>query len=64
MGDLMNAGTSSFPVADLDAGGNAYLILRNVERLIDMIDDDAVIIPGHGPLTDKAELLQLARHAE
>ncbi len=59
LGDLMNSGTSSFPVADLDAGGNALRILDNVAMLLPMIDDDAVIIPGHGPLSDKPELRRL-----
>ncbi|MFT7642266.1 MAG: cyclase [Pirellulaceae bacterium] len=57
MGDLMNSGTSSFPTADLDAGGNALEILKNINYLIPMISDDAIVIPGHGPLSNKAELL-------
>jgi cyclase len=57
LGDLMNSGTSSFPTADLDAGGNAIDMLNNVNHIISMISDDAIIIPGHGPLSNKAELL-------
>ena len=61
LGDLMNSGISSFPTADLNAGGNALRILENVARLLPMIDDDAVIIAGHGPLSDKSELQRLHR---
>ena len=61
LGDLMNSGISSFPLADLDAGGNALRILDNIAMLLAMIDDDAVIIPGHGPLSDKPELQRLLR---
>ena len=56
LGDLMNSGTSSFPTADIDAGGNAVQMLKNVTALLPLIDDDAIIIPGHGPISDKAEL--------
>ncbi|GAB5413157.1 MAG: hypothetical protein Cons2KO_07600 [Congregibacter sp.] len=59
MGDLFNAGIASFPIADLEAGGNAYQILENVERISKLIPEDAKIIPGHGPLSDKAGLLAM-----
>jgi len=59
LGDLMNSGISSFPVADLSSGGNALNILKNVESLLSIVPDGATIIPGHGPLTDKSELYQL-----
>ncbi|MEM1433631.1 MAG: MBL fold metallo-hydrolase [Pseudomonadota bacterium] len=59
LGDLMNSGTSSFPVADLAAGGNALLIRDNVAKLLAMLPEDIMIIPGHGPLTNKAELYGL-----
>ena len=59
MGDLMNSGISSFPVADLSSGGNALDMLDNIERLLTIVPEDATIIPGHGPLTNKSELHQL-----
>ena len=59
MGDLMNSGKSSFPTADLGAGGNAVKMLENIEALLQLIDEDAVIIAGHGPLSNKAELRQI-----
>jgi ABC-type branched-subunit amino acid transport system substrate-binding protein/glyoxylase-like metal-dependent hydrolase (beta-lactamase superfamily II) len=59
LGDLMNSGISSFPLADLDAGGNALQILENVGRLLTIVPDGAVVIPGHGALTDKKELYRL-----
>jgi len=59
LGDLMNAGISSFPLADLEAGGNALKILENVTRLLTIVPDGATIIPGHGPLTNKNELYRL-----
>lgn len=59
MGDLFNAGDASFPIADLEAGGNAHAILANIESLISEIPDAARIIPGHGPLSDVQGLLAM-----
>ena len=59
LGDLMNSGTSSFPIADIRSGGNALAIRSNVRKLIDLVDNETVIIPGHGPLSDKAGLQTL-----
>jgi cyclase len=59
LGDLMNAGISTFPLADLEAGGNALGILENVARLLQIVPDGATIIPGHGPMTNKSELFRL-----
>jgi glyoxylase-like metal-dependent hydrolase (beta-lactamase superfamily II) len=56
LGDLWNSGTSSFPVVDIEAGGNAMRILENIEKLIPTVPEDARIIPGHGPVSDLAEL--------
>lgn len=64
MGDLMNSGTSSFPTADIDAGGNSIKMLENIETLLPLIDEDAVIIAGHGPLSSKAELRELRQMLE
>jgi len=56
LGDLWNSGTSGFPVVDIEAGGSAMGILENIEKLIPTVPEDAKIIPGHGPLSDLAEL--------
>ena len=61
MGDLFNSGTSSFPVADLESGGNALAILANLDVVLPMIPDDAAVISGHGPLSDKQELYRLRK---
>ena len=57
LGDLMNSGKSSFPTADLEGGGNALKMQENIEFILELIDDDTTIIPGHGPISDKAELM-------
>jgi len=59
MGDLFNSGRTSYPLAHLAAGGNAIQILRNIERILPLIPLDARVIAGHGPLSDRAGLVDL-----
>ena len=59
MGDLFNSGRTSFPLADLSAGGNAVRILENIGRILPLIPPDARIIAGHGPLSDRDGLVDL-----
>jgi len=58
MGDLFNSGISSFPTADYSAGGDAFLLPGILEKILPLIPDDAKIIAGHGPLSDKKGLIQ------
>jgi cyclase len=51
--DFFNGG---FPVIDLDNGGSVQGLIRAVEKVLPAIPDDAKVIPGHGPLSDKAGL--------
>ncbi|MDV6316174.1 MBL fold metallo-hydrolase [Idiomarina sp. HP20-50] len=52
-GDLLF--NERFPFIDLKSGGDVDGYIANVEELISRINDDTVIIPGHGPLANKAE---------
>ena len=45
-----------FPFIDLDSGGSVAGYIAGQQRILEMADDDTVIIPGHGPLADKADL--------
>ena len=56
LGDLWNSGISSFPIADISAGGTVKGILKNIEAVLPLIPEDARIIPGHGPVSDLKEL--------
>jgi len=53
-GDLFFQGR--FPYIDLKSGGTVKGYLANVNYMLENTPDDVVIIPGHGELTDKAEL--------
>ena len=55
MGDhFFNGG---FPFVDIASGGSVQGYLSNLEKVMSWIDDDTQVIPGHGPLADKADLL-------
>ncbi len=51
-GDVLFHGM--FPFIDLDSGGNVDGYIAAIERMLGMIDDDTIVVPGHGPVTDKA----------
>ena len=55
MGDHFFNG--SFPFVDLTSGGTVQGYLSNVEKALSWIDDDTSVIPGHGRLGTKADLL-------
>ncbi len=54
MGDTYFNGM--FPFFDLSSAGTVRGLLAAAERVLGMIDDDTRVIPGHGPLSNKAEL--------
>jgi glyoxylase-like metal-dependent hydrolase (beta-lactamase superfamily II) len=49
-----------FPYIDLSSGGNVKGYLANVNYMINNMPDDVVVIPGHGKLTNKADLKAFA----
>jgi glyoxylase-like metal-dependent hydrolase (beta-lactamase superfamily II) len=57
-GDLFFQGR--FPYIDLKSGGSVKGYLTNVNYMIANTPDDVMIIPGHGSLTNKAELKAFA----
>ena len=55
MGDhFFNGG---FPFVDLANGGTVQGYLSNLERALSWIGGDTAVIPGHGPLATKSDLL-------
>ena len=55
MGDLFF--NESFPFVDVDNQGNVLSVINSLESLLEYINDDAIVIPGHGPLATKAKLI-------
>jgi glyoxylase-like metal-dependent hydrolase (beta-lactamase superfamily II) len=50
-----------FPFIDLKNGGSVKGYLANVQHMLKNTPDDAVIIPGHGQLTDKKSMLAFVK---
>jgi cyclase len=55
-GDLLFNGT--YPVIDLSAGGSIGGMIRSLDLLLPLIGPTTKIVPGHGPLADRAALLR------
>lgn len=54
MGDLYFAGM--FPFVDTQNGGDTRGLARSIEKILAQLDEHSVVIPGHGALSNKAEL--------
>lgn len=52
MGDAMVY--PMYPFIDLEHGGHALRYIETIEAVLAEINDDTVIVPGHGVVTDKA----------
>ena len=58
MGDTFFNGM--FPVIDVDNGGGVKGMIATIEKVASMIPDDTKVIPGHGPLGDRAAMRKFA----
>src|SRR5882757_1581822 len=54
-GDLVSIGR--YPYIDLPNGGNLNGMIAGVDALLKHVDDGTRVVPGHGPVVGKAELL-------
>jgi glyoxylase-like metal-dependent hydrolase (beta-lactamase superfamily II) len=61
-GDAFN--TTSFPVVDLESGGSVNGVVKTLNRILDItVPEDkqeggTYVIPGHGRLTDEADVVE------
>lgn len=55
-GDVFFAGR--YPFIDLDSGGSVDGLIAAVDRILEIANDQTRIIPGHGKLTDRANLAE------
>ena len=51
-----------YPYIDRDVGGSALGLRDNMAQLLEIVDDETKIIPGHGPLATKADLQRYHDH--
>ncbi len=54
LGDVFNF--SGYPFIDADNGGDLSGMIEFCQVVHDMIDDETIVIPGHGPITNRAKL--------
>lgn len=54
-GDLFFNGM--YPVIDLSAGGTAAGMIFALDELLSVLDENTIVIPGHGPIADKAAVM-------
>ena len=54
VGDLFFNGL--YPFIDAESGGSIEGVIAGAEEVLDRIDDHTKVIPGHGPLGNKADL--------
>lgn len=46
-----------YPFIDTTSGGNVLNAMASLDAAIRIMDDDTKVIPGHGPMSNKAELV-------
>lgn len=54
MGDVFN--NSGYPFIDAGNGGSLDGIIQFCSAVLDELDDDSIVIPGHGPVTNRAAM--------
>ena len=50
MGDVFN--NAGYPFVDVGSGGDVDGLIRFCEQTLNAIDEDTIVIPGHGPVTN------------
>jgi len=56
MGDLFFNGL--YPIIDVQAGGSVGGMIADIDRVLPRMNDKTVVVPGHGPVADKAALIR------
>jgi glyoxylase-like metal-dependent hydrolase (beta-lactamase superfamily II) len=57
-GDLLFNGL--YPFIDYGSAGSLAGMAANAERILKMVDDNTIIIPGHGPVAQKSDVKEFA----
>jgi cyclase len=52
--------TYGFPFVDVQSGGSLLGMIENMEKAMAAVPDDVKVIPGHGALSTKADVLRFA----
>ena len=61
--DVLHTGDAfinrGYPLIDVASGGTIKGQIEATNRLIDLIGQETIIIPGHGPLADRARMIEI-----
>src|SRR5579871_5621564 len=49
--------TASYPIVDIDSGGQFEGFIAAADKILSLCDDNTKIIPGHGPLMTKGDMV-------
>ena len=50
--------SASYPFVDLDSGGTLAGLVAGIETILARVDDATIVIPGHGPVSNRRELAE------
>ena len=56
--------TYGFPYIDVSAGGSMAGLIDNARLIVEMCDDNTIVIPGHGPLSKKEDVIWFQNRLE
>jgi len=62
MGDVGNF--TPTPFIDVDNGGDIDGVIKTVRAVLELIDDETIVVPGHGDIGNKARLREFAEMLE
>lgn len=48
-----------YPFIDVNSGGSALGYISNLGKLLSVIDEETIVMPGHGPVSAKADVKKL-----
>jgi glyoxylase-like metal-dependent hydrolase (beta-lactamase superfamily II) len=61
--DVMHTGDAfinrGYPLIDIASGGTIKGQIEGTNRMLEMVGPDTIIIPGHGPLADRARMIEI-----
>lgn len=62
MGDVFN--TRGYPFIDVDNGGSLDGVIQFCRQILGQINEQTIVVPGHGPVADHARLVAYVRMLE
>ena len=48
-----------YPLIDIASGGSIKGLIEAANQMLEIVDDETIIIPGHGPLADRARMIEI-----